>query len=84
MSVHDWKHIMAGPEVAILPKNPCHDCAVVNHYYMEFAQRLTQEAPGTVEAVRKRWDCHNALGHARCRGLHNFLESHSSQDKQGD
>ncbi len=73
MSLQDWRYLLGSPEIpALLPK-PCHDCAVANGFYQEPAERLAQEDPATVELVKRRWDCHNHLGRARCKGLDEFL-----------
>lgn len=74
MSAHDWRHILGSPEIPALLKKPCHDCAIVNGFYQEPADRMLQEEPETIEKVRERWDCHNNLGRARCKGLEVFLE----------
>lgn len=61
-----WDSVSEGETLEPLSK-PCRDCAVVNGFYREYAERLGQQSKDTVKAVSLRWYCHNRTNRA-CAG----------------
>lgn len=45
------------PELKPLGR-PCHECAVVDGFYLPFAEELSKLSPERIDYISRRWFCH--------------------------